>query len=77
MNNFNKLLLAAAAVLATGSAWAQVPLFAATCPSGITADSNTRGQVYVNGKVAELMFAAGDQGQRQSGNAQQAEQAFH
>ena len=50
-----KLFLAAAAVLVAGSASAQVPLFAAKCPSGITADSNTQGQVYVNGKVAKLI----------------------
>lgn len=50
-----KLLLATAALLVAGSASAQVPLFAAKCPSGITADSNTRGQVYVNGKVAKLI----------------------
>jgi heat shock protein HslJ len=50
-----KLLLAAAAVLVAGSAAAQLPLFAAKCPSGITADSNTKGQVYVNGKVAKLI----------------------
>jgi len=50
-----KLLFTAAAALLAGSAWAQVPLFAAKCPSGITADSNTKGQVYVNGKVAKLI----------------------
>ncbi len=49
------LLFAAAATLVAGSAWAQVPLFAAKCPSGITADSNAKGQVYVNGKVAKLI----------------------
>ncbi|MBN8508999.1 MAG: hypothetical protein J0L57_10340 [Burkholderiales bacterium] len=47
--------LAVAALLAAGAASAQVPLFAAKCPSGITADSNTQGQVYVNGKVAKLI----------------------
>ena len=49
-----KQLLAVAAVLVTGTAAAEVPLFAARCPSGITADSNTTGQVCVNGKVAKL-----------------------
>lgn len=50
-----KSFLAVAAVIATATAWAQVPLFAAKCPSGITADSNTKGHVYVNGKVAKLI----------------------
>jgi hypothetical protein len=50
-----KLFLAVAAALVAGSGSAQVPLFAARCPSGITADSNTKGQVYVNGKVAKLI----------------------
>jgi hypothetical protein len=45
----------AGAVLVSGTASAKVPLFAAKCPSGITADSNTKGQVYVNGKVAKLI----------------------
>lgn len=52
----NKLCLAAAAMLVAGPIWAEVPLFAAKCPSGITADSNTKGQVYVNGKVAKLVM---------------------
>ena len=50
-----KLSLAVVFVLVTGSAWAQVPLFAAKCPTGITADSSAKGEVYVNGKVAELI----------------------
>lgn len=50
-----KLILTAAALLVAGTASAQVPLFAAKCPTGITADSNTKGQVYVNGKVAKLI----------------------
>lgn len=45
----------AAAVLVCTTASAEVPLFAAKCPSGITADSNPKGQVYVNGKVAKLI----------------------
>lgn len=51
----SRLFLALAAALAAGTASAQVPLFAAKCPSGITADSNAKGQVYVNGKVAKLI----------------------
>jgi len=62
-----KLLLAAAAVLVAGAASAQVPLFAAKCPSGITADSNTKGQVYVNGKVAKLIKRPDGQITAQSG----------
>jgi hypothetical protein len=62
-----KLFLAAAAVLAGGAASAQVPLFAAKCPSGITADSNTKGQVYVNGKVARLIKRPDGQITAQSG----------
>jgi len=50
-----KLFLVAAAVLVAGSASAQVPVFAARCPGGITADSNATGQVYINGKVAKLI----------------------
>jgi hypothetical protein len=41
--------------LMAGTASAQAPLFAAKCASGITADSNAKGQVYVNGKVAKLI----------------------
>jgi len=51
-----RLFLAVVATLVAGTASAaDVPLFAARCPSGITADSNTKGQVYVNGKVAKLI----------------------
>jgi len=45
---------AVVATLMAGIASANVPVFAAKCPSGITADSNTRGQIYINGKVAKL-----------------------
>ncbi|MBK9115661.1 MAG: hypothetical protein IPM22_08440 [Betaproteobacteria bacterium] len=50
-----KSFLAAALVLVIGPAAAEVPLFAARCGAGITADSNAKGQVYVNGKVAKLV----------------------
>jgi len=50
-----QLLVAAAAALAAGSAWAELPLFAAKCGANINADSNAKGQVYVNGKVAKLI----------------------
>jgi hypothetical protein len=54
-NLFLAAVAAGAAVLVSGAASAKVPLFAAKCPSGITADSNPKGQVYVNGKVAKLI----------------------
>jgi hypothetical protein len=54
-------------VFVAGAASAQVPLFAAKCPSGITADSNTKGQVYVNGKVARLIKRPDGQITAQSG----------
>ena len=51
-----RLVLAVTAILVTDTAWAQeVPLFASKCPSGITADSNAKGQVYINGKVAKIL----------------------
>jgi len=49
-----RLLLAAVAAFATGAASAEVPLFAAKCGAGITADSNAKGQVRINGKVAKV-----------------------
>lgn len=54
-NIMKKVFPAVVATLMTGIASANVPLFAAKCPSGITADSNTKGQVYINGKVAKLI----------------------
>jgi hypothetical protein len=48
-------VIVASAALNSGTASAKVPLFAAKCQSGITADSNAKGQVYVNGKVARLI----------------------
>lgn len=50
-----RTLVAILALLVAGTASAGVPIFAAKCPTGITADSNTKGQVYVNGKVAKLI----------------------
>jgi hypothetical protein len=50
-----RFVIAMAAALMASTASASVPLFAAKCPNGITADSNARGQVYVNGKVAKLI----------------------
>lgn len=50
-----KVFPAVVATLLAGIASAEVPLFAAKCPSGIRADSNAKGQVYLNGKVAKLI----------------------
>ena len=50
-----RLLLAIAATLVAGTVNAGLPLFAAKCPTGITADSNTKGQVYINGKLARVI----------------------
>lgn len=43
------------AILIASAANAEIPLFAAKCPTGITADSNEKGQVYVNGQVAKVI----------------------
>jgi len=51
----NKLFLSAAAILVAQSAYATMPLFAAKCTPTISADSGSKGQVYVNGKVAKLI----------------------
>lgn len=61
------IILAVAAALLAGTASASVPLFAAKCPTGITADSNANGQVYVNGKVAKLIKRPDGQITAQSG----------
>jgi hypothetical protein len=50
-----RFMIAVVAVLVAGTAHAGVPLFAARCGQGITADSNAEGQVRVNGKVAKLI----------------------
>ncbi|MCK6553574.1 hypothetical protein L6Q96_03155 [Candidatus Binatia bacterium] len=61
------LLIAVAATLVAGTASASVPLFAAKCGQGITADSNAKGQVRVNGKVAKLINRPDGQITAQSG----------
>jgi hypothetical protein len=43
------------ALLLSGTASAGMPLFAARCTEGINVDSGSKGQVYVNGKVAKLI----------------------
>ena len=62
-----RFVIAIAATLVAGTASASVPLFAAKCPTGITADSNNKGQVYVNGKVAKLINRPDGQVTAQSG----------
>ncbi len=62
----HRFVLAFAATLVAGTAGASVPLFAARCPMGITADSNAKGQVYVNGKIAKLTQRPGGQVTAQS-----------
>lgn len=62
-----RFVVAMAAALVAGSASAAVPLFAAKCGQGITADSNAKGQVYINGKVARLINRPDGQITAQSG----------
>jgi hypothetical protein len=51
----NRFMLAAFAACVSASAHAGVPVFAAKCGAGITTDSNSKGQVYINGKVAKVI----------------------
>ena len=55
MNRYLRSAMAIAACLAAGNAMAEVPLFAAKCPTGITADSSAEGKIYINGKVAKVI----------------------
>lgn len=48
-------LIATLVLLASGAAGAAVPIFAAKCPNGLTADSDTKGRIYVNGKLAKVI----------------------
>ena len=49
-----QLLVIAAATAAT-SAYAAMPVLAAKCGPGLNVDTNPKGQVYMNGKVAKLI----------------------
>ena len=49
-----RLSMAIAASLLAGTASAGVPLFAAKCGPDLNVDTNTRGQVYMNGTVARV-----------------------
>jgi hypothetical protein len=48
-------LIAVVALLASGAASASVPIFAAKCPNGLTADSDAKGRIYVSGKLAKVI----------------------
>jgi hypothetical protein len=48
-------LIATLALLASGAASAAVPIFAAKCPNGLTADSDAKGRIYVSGKLAKVI----------------------
>ena len=50
-----RLLLVVIAMLITGIANAELPIFAAKCKPDLNVDSDTKGRVYVNGKVAKLI----------------------
>lgn len=50
-----RLMLAIVAAFVTGTASAEVPLFAAKCPTGLTVDSSRDGKVYINGKSAKVI----------------------
>ncbi len=50
-----RLSMAIAASLLAGTASAGVPLFAAKCGPDLNVDTNTQGQVYMNGKVAKVI----------------------
>jgi hypothetical protein len=43
--------MAILALLASGATNAAVPIFAAKCPNGLTADPNAKGRIYVSGKL--------------------------
>lgn len=49
-----QLLVIAAATAAT-SAYAALPLFAAKCGPNLNVDTSTKGQIYMNGKVAKVI----------------------
>ena len=62
-----RFVVAIAVTLVASTASAAVPLFAAKCGQGITADSNAQGQVRVNGKIAKLINRPDGQVTAQSG----------
>lgn len=62
-----KILLTVAATLVAGTASAAVPIFAAKCGQNINVDSDAKGHVRVNGKVAKLIKRPDGQITAQSG----------
>ena len=48
-------LFVIAAVLSATSAYAALPVFAAKCGDGLNVDTNPKGQIYMNGKVAKVI----------------------
>ena len=59
-------LIATVALLMSGAAGAAVPIFAAKCPNGVTADSDAKGRIYVSGKLAKVIHRPDGQGTAQS-----------
>jgi len=51
----NRFWLALVSTLLASAASAEVPLFAARCPTGITVDTGRGGVVYINGKQGEVI----------------------
>lgn len=47
--------IAILALVASGAASAAVPIFAARCPNGLTADSDANGRIYGSGKLAKVI----------------------
>ncbi len=62
-----RFVIAIAATLMAGTAGAAVPVFAAKCGSDINVDSDDKGHVRVNGKVAKLINRPDGQITAQSG----------
>ena len=62
-----RFVIAIAATLVAGTAGAAVPIFSAKCGQGINVDSDSKGHVRVNGKVAKLIKRPDGQITAQSG----------
>jgi len=62
-----RFVIAIAATLVAGTASASVPLFAAKCSTDINVDSDSKGHVRVNGKLAKLINRPDGQVTAQSG----------
>ena len=62
-----RFVIAIALTLVAGTASASVPIFSAKCGQGITSDSDAKGHVRINGKVAKLTKRPDGQITAQSG----------